>query len=81
MARKINSEVLMQFDPAPVFKRLYDNALGNIEGGLTQGEVISCRAVLMKYWPDMKAIEHKVDEDTLTSLAIYKGNAPKPTDN
>jgi hypothetical protein len=57
MARKINSEVLMQFDPAPVFKRLYDNALGNIEGGLTQGEVISCRAILAKYCPDLKATD------------------------
>jgi hypothetical protein len=57
MARVTNSSMLAQFDPAPVFKRLYDNALGNIEGGLTQGEVISCRAVLMKYWPDMKATD------------------------
>jgi hypothetical protein len=87
MARKqINSDILAQYDVGEIFKAMYNNSLGINEGGgefkeMSQGQVITARAVLDKYIPSQKAIEHKVDKDTLTSLAIYKGNAPKPADN
>jgi hypothetical protein len=37
--------------------------------------------LLKKTIPDQKVMEMGLDEDTLTSLAIYKGNAPRPADD
>jgi hypothetical protein len=64
MARsKLNSEILESYDPEPVFERLYNNALGQLDTPLTQTEMLSIREVLGRYMPMIKAIEVKADVD------------------
>jgi hypothetical protein len=66
-------------ETAKLIKRVQNHVFNGDE--MTTSQMRGAELLLNKTMANMKAIEHKVDADTLTSLAIYKGNAPKPADN
>jgi hypothetical protein len=81
MARKVNSQLLEQYDPEPVFERLYLNALGQLDPPLKQNEIISIREVLDRYIPKIKALELDMGDSSLVVNLVSQVSGNKPADS
>jgi hypothetical protein len=62
-----------------LINKLQNHALDDAD--MSTSQIKAAQILIDRTIPVLKATEISVDKDTLTSMAIYKGNAPKPADD
>ena len=76
--RQVSSHI-DSIQTSKLINKLQNHALDDAE--MSTSQIKAAQILIDRTIPVLKGIEHKGQIDTLTSLAIYEGNAPKPADD